>query len=232
MNDHTAENTPAAAPATRPLRGAARCAEAALVLAGVAWTARAVWQIRLAVAGEPSSGPPDQGNGNHRTLTSMEDAYHVVSALGDIATGLCALVFLAWLVRARDNARALSGERPRYSWPWVYLGWIVPVVNLWVPRGIVADVYRTSAPDKPLPRALNWWWGLWLAGMLSGVGLMYAESTDEVIARAYTDIWQLLLSDTVVVAAAVAGVLVVRAVTAAQTVRAYGAARRDTVPAA
>jgi type III secretory pathway component EscS len=61
---------------------------------------------------------------------------------------------------------------------------------------------------------------------------MYAESTDEVIARAYTDIWQLLLSDTVVVAAAVAGVLVIRAVTAAQAVRAYGATRRDTVPAA
>lgn len=232
MNDHTAENTPAAASAPRPLRGAARCAEAALALAGVAWTARAVWQIRLAAAGEPSSGPPDQGNGNHRTLTTLEDAYHIVSALGDITTGLCALLFLAWLVRARDNARALSGERPRYSWPWVYLGWIVPVVNLWVPRGIVADVYRASAPDEPLPRALNWWWGLWLAGMLSGVGLMYAESTDEVIARAYTDIWQLLLSDTVVVAAAVAGVLVVRAVTAAQTVRAHGATRRDTVPAA
>jgi hypothetical protein len=50
----------------------------------------------------------------------------------------------------------------------------------------------------------------------------------EVIARAYTDIWQLLLSD----AAAVAGVFVVRAVTAAQTGRIAGAVRHDTVPAA
>ncbi|WP_051745077.1 DUF4328 domain-containing protein [Streptomyces yerevanensis] len=228
MNDHLAEN----ASAPRPPRGAARCAEAALALAGVAWTARAVWQIRLAAAGEPASGPPDQGNGNHRTPTSLEDAYHIVSAVGDIATGLCALVFLLWLVRARDNARALSGERPRYSWPWIYLGWIVPVANLWVPRGIVADVHRASAPGEPLPRALNWWWGLWLTGMLSGAGLMYADSTDEVIARAYTDIWQLLLSDAVVVAAAVAGVLVVRAVTVAQTGRTADAVRHDTAPAA
>ncbi|MFE2639859.1 DUF4328 domain-containing protein [Streptomyces scopuliridis] len=200
----------------RPVRGAVRCAVATLALAGAAWAARALWQIRLAMSGMPASGPPDQGDGRHRPLTALENAYHVVSALGDVATALCAIAFLAWLPRVRDNARALSGQPPRYAWPWVYAGWIVPVLNLWVPRGIVADVHRASAPGERLPRAVNWWWGLWVAGMLSGVGLMYTDSTDSVIARAYEDVQLLLAADAALVGAALAGVFVVRALTATQ----------------
>jgi hypothetical protein len=202
--------------APRPVRGAARCAVAALAVAGTAWTARAVWQVRLAMAGQPPSGPPDQGDGRHRPLTALENAYHIVSSLGDGATALCAIAFLAWLLRVRDNVRVLSGQPPRYAGPWVYAGWIVPVANLWVPRAIVADAFRESAPDRRIPRSVNWWWGLWLAGMLSGVGLMYTASPDHVIARAYTDVQMLLAADAAVVGSAVAAIFVVRALTAVQ----------------
>ncbi|MFJ5836579.1 DUF4328 domain-containing protein [Streptomyces shenzhenensis] len=142
--------------------------------------------------------------------------------MGDIVVPFCAVAFLVWLWRVRDNARTLSGRRPKYHGIWVYLGWIVPVVNLWVPRGLVADVHRASAPDRRLPPVLNVWWALWLIGLLSGVGLFYEDSRDEVIARAYTDVWQLLVSDAAVVGAAVAAVFVVRAVTAVQGEHAAG----------
>ncbi|WP_376738560.1 DUF4328 domain-containing protein [Streptomyces noursei] len=209
MNDRMAP------PALRPIRGAALCAVAALVLAGATWAARAVWQVQLAAAGQPPSGPPDQGGGRHRPLTALENAYHVVSAVGDAVTVLCALAFLAWLWRVRDNARTLSGQRPRYAWPWVYAGWIVPIANLWIPRGIVVDIHRASAPGERLPRAVNWWWGLWLVGFLGGAGL-YAGTTDAAIARAYTNAALLLVVDAAVVGAAAAGVFVVRALTAVQ----------------
>ncbi len=225
MKDHITS------PALRPIRGAARCAVAALVLAGAAWAARAVWQIRLAAAGQPLSGPPDQGDGRQRPLTALENAYHIVSSLGDATTALCVIAFLAWLWRARDNARTLSGQRPRYAWPWVYAGWIVPVANLWIPRGIIADIYRASAPDDRMPRAVNWWWGLWLVGALSGTGLMYTGTTDAVIARAYTDAPLLLVADAAVVGAAVAGVFVVRALTAVQRKRVHETLRSDAGPA-
>ncbi|GAA2099400.1 hypothetical protein GCM10009801_70960 [Streptomyces albiaxialis] len=203
-------------PPLRPVRGAALCATGALTLAAVAWAARAVWQLRLSAAGMPASGPPDQGGGQHRPLNSLEDSYHLVTGLGDAATALCVITFLAWLWSVRDNARALSGRPPRYAWPWVYLGWIVPVMNLWVPRGIVADIHRASAPDERLPPVVNWWWGLWLAGLASGAGLMYADDTDKVIERAYDDVPLLLAADAAVIGAAVAAVLVVRTLTAAQ----------------
>lgn len=66
---------------------------AALVLAGAAWAARALWQIRLATAGMPASGPPDQGEGKRRPLTALEDGYHIVTTLGSAATVLCATAF-------------------------------------------------------------------------------------------------------------------------------------------
>ncbi|MFI2238196.1 DUF4328 domain-containing protein [Streptomyces chrestomyceticus] len=208
-----------------PVRGAARCAVAALVLAGAAWAARALWQIRLATAGMPASGPPDQGEGKHRPLTALEDGYHIVTTVGSAATVLCAITFLIWLSRVRDNARALSGQSPRYARPWLYAGWIVPVANLWVPRGVVADIHRASAPGERLPHAVNWWWGLWLVGMLSGTGLMYTVPTDDVIERAYQAVYPLLAADAAVVAAAVAGVFVVRALTAAQRRRGVDSVR-------
>jgi len=229
VNDHETSPTATPVPALRPIRGAARCAIAALALAGVAMAARAVWHIRLAVTGQPASGPPVQGDGTHRPLTSLEDSYHQVSSLGGAAAVICAIAFLAWLDRARDNARTLSGEAPRYGYLWLYAGWIVPVVNLWIPRGMVADVHRSVFPDRRLPSIVNWWWGLWLAGLAGGVGLIYADSTDEVMARAYTGVVPLLVADVAITAAAATAALVIRTLTAAQQERMDAVARPGAV---
>ncbi|MGC4975189.1 DUF4328 domain-containing protein [Streptomyces sp. DT199] len=213
-------STPAApGPVLRPARGAARCAIAALALAAVAWTARAVWHLRLSAAGEPASGPPDQGGGVHRPLNALEDSYHLVASVGSAVTAVCVLAFLFWLDQVRDNAKALSGAAPRYGYPWLWLGWIVPVVNLWIPRGVVADVHRSVFPERRLPAVVNWWWGLWLAGLAGGVGIIYSDDTDEVIARAYSEVLPLLAADLVIVAAAVAAALMVHTLTTAQQQR-------------
>ncbi|MGW3283660.1 DUF4328 domain-containing protein [Streptomyces sp. NPDC001002] len=218
MNDHqeSPHSNPAADPRLHPVRGVALCTTVALALAGVAWAVRAVWHIRLAVAGEPASGPPDQGGGVHRPLTSLEDSYHQVSTAGGFVVVVCVIAFLSWLNRVRDNALLLSGTPARYSGFWVYVGWIVPIGNLWIPRGLIVDVHQKSAPGERLPRVVNVWWGLWLVGLFSGVGLVYSDSTDEVIGRAYSEVWPLLASDLAVVAAAVTAIFVVRAVTAVQ----------------
>ncbi|MFC0055295.1 DUF4328 domain-containing protein [Streptomyces actinomycinicus] len=206
-------------PSCGPVQVTGRLAAGGLLLAGLAWIVRAVWELRLALAGEPASGPPDQGGGVHRPLDALENSYHLVTSVGGAAVVLCVLLFLSWLLRLRDNADALSGQAPKYAGIWVYLGWIMPVVNLWFPRGIVADAFRRTAPGRKLPVSVEVWWVLWLIGMLSGVGIVYRDSTDEIIGRAYTDVWQLLASDAAVVGAAVAGAFAVRAVTAVQVER-------------
>jgi hypothetical protein len=208
--------TAAPAPEPRPVGRPAQCAIAALALAGIAWVARAVWHLRLAAAGEPASGPLDQGGGVHRPLNALEDSYHLVDSVGSAVTVVCAIAFLFWLDRVRDNAKALSGLDSRYSYLWLWLGWVVPVVNLWIPRGVVADVHRSVFPERRLPAVVNWWWGLWLAGLAGGVGLIYADDTDEVIARAYSGVLPLLAADLVIVAAAGAAALMVHTLTTDQ----------------
>ncbi|MFF8729139.1 DUF4328 domain-containing protein [Streptomyces sp. NPDC015171] len=202
-------------PSCRPLQLSGQLAAGGLLLAGAAWIARGVWEARLALAGEPAAGPPDQGEGVHRPLNALEDSYHFVTALGGGAVVLCALLFIAWLWRVRDIARDLSGQPPKYAGLWVYLGWFVPLINLWFPRGIVVDAFRRAVPGRRQPVSVDVWWTLWVIGMLSGVGIVARDSTDEIIARAYTEVWPLLASDAAVVGAAVAGAFAVRAVTGA-----------------
>ncbi|MGV9497633.1 DUF4328 domain-containing protein [Streptomyces sp. NPDC003642] len=111
---------------------------------------------------------------------------------------------------------ALSGTAPRYGSFWLLLGWVVPVANLWIPRGVVADVHRSVFPERRLPAVVNWWWGLWLAGLAGNAGILYSDDTDEIIARAYTGVLPLLTADLAIVAAAVAAALMIRTLTAAQ----------------
>ncbi|MFF2650802.1 DUF4328 domain-containing protein [Streptomyces sp. NPDC058045] len=214
-------------PTFSPARGIAHVTMVTLGLAGAAWAALAVWHLRLAAAGMPASGPPDQGDGVHRPLNALENGYHMVGNVRDLATVICAITFIAWLWRVRDNALALSGVRPAYAWPWIYLGWVVPIVNLWVPRGIIAGVHRAGDPGRPLPRILNWWWACWLLGVYGGVGLVYADSTDHVIERAYTDVGWLLAADAAVIAAAVTAAFLVKTITDGQYERAGSATTED-----
>jgi hypothetical protein len=196
-------------PAFRPVRPSARLAVGGLLLAGAAWGVRAVWEFRLFLAGEPASGPPD----------------HAVSSLAGGAVVVCGLLFVSWLWLLRDNARALSGRPPRYLGIWVILGWFFPVVSFWFPRGIVVDAFRAGEPGRKVPLSVEVWWGLWLIGMVSGVGIVARDTTDELIARAYTEVWPLLASDAAVIGAAVAGVFAVLAVSRSQEdrIRAAGA---------
>ncbi|GAA2410075.1 hypothetical protein GCM10010404_80070 [Nonomuraea africana] len=81
--------------------------------------------------------------------------------------------FVCWLARARANAYAISpGVFHTYAAPFVVVGWVLPVVNLFVPKGIVDDIWATSRPGgqpsgTDLVRVrrskLVWaWWVSWL----------------------------------------------------------------------
>lgn len=73
-------------------------------------------------------------------------------------------LFLAWLVRARSNARALG--MPART-PGALLWWFVPVMNLYRPFLVVRAVYRASrgGPGRA-PGWLATWWLVWLASAL------------------------------------------------------------------
>ena len=85
----------------------------------------------------------------------------VVARIGLLVTEIA---FLAWLRRALDNAESAGMER-RYGGAWFFWGWIVPVVNFWIPFQLMDDLLRASRPGWP-HRRKTWlplaWWISWM----------------------------------------------------------------------
>ncbi|MBB2914933.1 catechol 2,3-dioxygenase-like lactoylglutathione lyase family enzyme [Streptosporangium becharense] len=87
---------------------------------------------------------------------------------------LAGVAFLCWLFRARANAYAISpGVSHTYPAAFMVLGWSIPLVNLFVPKGIVDDIRATSRPGGLPPGSdllrirpsgqVRAWWLTWLA---------------------------------------------------------------------
>ncbi|MEU1202978.1 DUF4328 domain-containing protein [Streptomyces sp. NPDC005813] len=94
----------------------------------------------------------------------------------EIAT---AVVFVCWFHRVRVNAEVFGPQEHRMRRGWAVWGWFVPVVNLWFPRRVAADIWDASAPLPTLSLAdgtrmpssshllLNSWWLTWVAAALT-----------------------------------------------------------------
>ncbi|MFI6850030.1 DUF4328 domain-containing protein [Kitasatospora sp. NBC_00085] len=129
------------------------------------------------------------------------------------------VAFLVWLWRARINAESMSGrDAHRRSRLWVVGAWISPVVNLWYPYQVVSDIWRASAPRRPVSRSLvsAWWAFFLLAGFVKPIQLRMAasewESEEDVLELA--NVTTLLAA--LFVAAGVLLILLIRRVTAWQ----------------
>ena len=75
--------------------------------------------------------------------------------------------FIRWEYRVARNAKRLG--TPAFS-PWWAVGWwFVPVANLVMPRRVMAELWRASAPDGSSgPVYLGAWWGIGVGGFLLG----------------------------------------------------------------
>lgn len=209
---------PATAPRPlRALRDSALRARCALALAAAVQVPLVIWQFRLHGESRPPL-PEDAGEGYHRPWTSLEQQYHWLDNVCTLVLLLTAIAFLLWLLQARTAARALPAATQRYQTVWVFLGWVVPVVSLWFPRGITVDIWRSAARAgvEPTRRRTPWyvnvWWALWLLALVPNGGGLFAD--DQKVRDAVHDSFgTLLLADTVTVAAALCAMLVVRGLT-------------------
>ncbi|MFE9251446.1 DUF4328 domain-containing protein [Streptomyces sp. NPDC007088] len=210
-------NPPPGAARSLPALGPhAWTAAGALGLVVLARLVMVVWQFRLhneTVAYLPKS---EREEGYHPPLTSLEQTYHWLDGAYTVTLLLSALTFLLWLRQARDNADVLAPGAQRYRRVWMLLGWFVPVVSLWFPRGVVVDVWRAGARDglapeeRRTPWYVNVWWLLWLwSTTVSGRGL--TQDDTEAVDQVHTAFGGALLNDAVIIVAAVFAALVVLA---------------------
>ena len=163
-------------PRVAPLRGLASTATA-LITANCLLNIATVWSDwhSYGLASDYVAGDPDV------TVADLNDAdsLNVILTMLFRATYVAAgVMFIVWLYRARHNSELINDARHRRSRGWVIGAWFCPVVNLWFPHQIVADVWRTSDPDEPpdlyqvaglpSPPLVRWWWSaLLLANVVS-----------------------------------------------------------------
>jgi Domain of unknown function (DUF4328) len=104
-------------------------------------------------------------------LSDLEasDSLILLLSLAQTAAILCiAVLWCLWLLRARDNAEHIMHLPQRFGKPWVVFGWVVPIVNLWIPKQVVDDVWEASSGQagghgRRLVRA---WWACWLVFLI------------------------------------------------------------------
>ena len=86
----------------------------------------------------------------------------------------CAVVFLVWLYRASDNARALGARDMMVSPGWAVGWYFVPLANLGMPYVTMRDLWKASARPRDwqvenAPVTIALWWACWIVANAAGL---------------------------------------------------------------
>ena len=137
-----------------------------------------------------------------------------------------AVAFLAWIRRASANLAPLGVSWQRFSPGWAVGAWFVPIVCLFRPYQIMAEIWRDSLPEiAPENRGargrsltsplLGFWWAAWLiSGWISNLTIRFFFSTnvDDLIRANLASIAAGIIS----LAALILAVILVRRITSNQ----------------
>jgi hypothetical protein len=152
-----------------------------------------------------------------------------VDTLNDVFLALIVITvitFMIWMFRAAKNNEALARPAPRFGPGWAIGGWLIPLANVVIPVLIMQDLWRGSDPSVPRGdtrwkignRSLlvGFWWGLLFFGRVF-VAVGNSRFNDgSTIDDLRSAINLQIVGNIASVAAAVLGILVVRAITARQ----------------
>lgn len=96
-----------------------------------------------------------------------------VTLFAHVAAGV---IFVVWMSQARLNSDAItSTHQHRFTNMWVFVGWIIPIANLFIPYAVMQDIWRGSDRSQPTtelrkrPRSglVTAWWSCFVAGNLA-----------------------------------------------------------------
>lgn len=215
-------------PAFLSLRGRSQVAVALLVVSALVALLSILYELDLrGLLERMATGQPV----SYTELTTADDRTELVAILSIVAFIGTAWAFIAWFHRAYTNIELLGARDLRASRGWSIGAWFVPILNLVRPKQLMNDIWRASDPAqpaqidgdwraRPVPGLLHAWWALFLLGNAMGgvAGRMIGDAATPA-ARQSASTWA-LLSDGLLIAGAIAGILVVRAVTDRQESRA------------
>jgi uncharacterized protein DUF4328 len=138
------------------------------------WTAWTTYRVvDDYVSGVPGVGIAD--------LVGADNATTSAWWLRLLAVVAAAAALMTWVWRARLNAERINAAEHRLSRGWAIGSWFCPVVNLWFPKYVLDDIWRTSRPGVPTDahrvegleqsRLVHVWWYAILANAVLSLAL-------------------------------------------------------------
>ena len=117
------------------------------------------------------------GAGLEVSLEEAELSDGMVTIFGvlELAVFLVAgVAFLMWFHRVRANLPALGVTDARWSPGWAVGWWFVPVMSLFRPYQVAAEIWRASDPvateadwrQREVGPLLGWWWACFVASLI------------------------------------------------------------------
>jgi len=86
-----------------------------------------------------------------------------------VAFLLAAPTVVVWFHRAHRNLHAFTGVEPTIRCGWATWGWFVPVVNLYLPHSVLAEIADHSLWRDRIRYLAPVWWLSWLTGVVIAV---------------------------------------------------------------
>ncbi|MEV6241455.1 DUF4328 domain-containing protein [Lentzea sp. NPDC051838] len=103
------------------------------------------------------------------------------------------VAFVVWMSQARLNSDVITSKHQhRYANMWVFVGWIIPFLNLFIPFVVMQDIWRGSDRSQPMvglkqrPQSglVTAWWLCYLAS--NALVLIAGNSAVQDYATVYT----------------------------------------------
>ncbi|MFE5189696.1 DUF4328 domain-containing protein [Streptomyces sp. NPDC056628] len=162
---------------------------------------------------------------------ALDGAYTLYERAGDLqrmVTPPGVVVFVVWFFLTRRDLGVLTPDAFRHGRGWAVGGWLIPLVNLWMPYLVAVDMWGAAAPLPSEGRhrtslwPVNLWWALFIGGTLLGRynGSRYADSDS--LTEVRDAVTQYMAADLLNAGAAVAAVYVAVRLTAMRRLKEAG----------
>jgi hypothetical protein len=159
---------------------------------------------------------------------SRQNLIGILQVLIYLATGI---MFIIWFRRAYRNLEAWGTESLRFAAGWTVGGWLVPFLNLVRPKQIMNDLWRATDPELSVQPGIVWkqvrvpllvhaWWLLFLLSLAVGIVASNLGGEASTLEQFRSASIVTLLSDALILPAAVLACLVVNQITQRQRGRA------------
>lgn len=124
----------------------------------------------MAIVSIPSAQDFDNQLANGTPVAKIITLFDQISVLIPAASIVAWIATSQWLLQRYDERAKI--QQMRRSRKWVIWGWVVPVVSLWFPKGIIDELLPKTTPSansdlKPNPQLqginTGLWWTTWIS---------------------------------------------------------------------